>query len=217
MEIVFSNDGSNTIFSSEFDEFYHSPRGAISESNYVYIKNGLEEYIKRTNSSSISIFELGFGTGLNALLSYQFASKNNLKINYTSIEKNPIDPKTLEQLSYYKEYKADYKPIIEAEWGKLTQISNNFHIKKIHSDIINYQTNEKYNIIYFDAFAKSKQSEIWSNEIISKMSEILYTNGNFVTYASTSQLKKQLKTLKFNIIKTKGALGKREMTLAIKT
>lgn len=216
MEIVKTKDGSDTIFVKELDEFYHSPRGAVSESKYVFIKNGLEEYLKLNKCSSISILEIGLGTGLNALLSFEFSIKNNIKINYTGIEKNPIPNKLNIQLNYTDTLNDEFKKIIYSEWNKFVKLDSNFNLIKINSDIIDFETEEKYDVIFFDAFAKSKQRDIWSDEIIEKTSNLLKEKGIFVTYASTSQLKKQLKNLNFEIIKKKGALGKREMTLAIK-
>ena len=216
MEIIVSKDGSNTIFSHEFDEFYHSPRGAVSESKYVYIQNGLEEYVKINNYSSISIFELGFGTGLNTLLTWEYSIKHNLKVDFTSIEKFPLDLITNLKLNFSETNKDLFQKIINSDWNIKNNLDNNFTLTKCKSDINEYFTNEKSDIIFFDAFAKSKQDEIWSDEIINKVCQFLKPNGIFVTYASTTQLKKQLKSNNFSLIKKKGALGKREMTFAIK-
>lgn len=216
MEIVVSKDGSYTIFSQEFNEFYHSPRGAVSESIYVYIQNGLEEFVKLSNNSSISIFELGFGTGLNALLTWEYAIKHNLKIDYESIEKFPIDISANLKLNFHNINNNLFKKIINSNWETKVKLDNYFSLTKVNSDISNYKTDEKFDIIFFDAFAKSKQDEIWSDYIINKVCSFLKPNGIFITYASTTQLKKQLKSNNFSLIKKKGALGKREMTFAIK-
>lgn len=216
MKIVSSKDGSNTIYLSDLDEFYHSPRGAISESEYVFIKNGISASLELFNFKELSIFELGFGTGLNATLAYRFSINNNIKINYHSIEKYPIPINSLNQLNYNELLNPQYSEIINANWEENIELSENFNLIKNKIDVYQFIPNNKLQLIFFDAFAKSKQPDIWSDEVIFKMCDMLDSNGIFVSYACTASLKKQLKSYGFKLIKKQGALGKREMTFAIK-
>ncbi len=216
MKIVSSKDGSNTIYLSQLDEFYHSPRGAISESQYVFIKNGISASLELFNFRELSIFELGFGTGLNATLAYQFSSNNNFSINYHSIEKYPIPVNSLNQLNYNQLLNPFYNEIINSIWEKKIELSKNFRLIKNKIDVYQFIPTNKFHLIFFDAFAKSKQPDVWTDEIIFKMCDMLESNGIFVTYACTASLKKQLKSYGLKLIKKQGALGKREMTFAIK-
>jgi tRNA U34 5-methylaminomethyl-2-thiouridine-forming methyltransferase MnmC len=216
LKIVVSKDGSNTIYSDLMDEFYHSPRGAISESKYVFIENGLEEYYNLFKYSSISILEIGLGTGLNALLAWEFSNEFKVNIDYIGIEKFPLEKKLNFSLNYSDTNKEVFNKIVFNDWNQKIEIDQFFSLSKIESDISNFDFNSEVDIVFFDAFAKSKQNEIWDDEIIYKVANFIKKDGFFVTYASTSQLKKQLKNLNFDLFKRKGALGKREMTLAQK-
>ncbi len=216
MEIVSSKDGSNTIFINDLDEFYHSPRGAISESEYVFIQNGISASLELFNFKELSIFELGFGTGLNSTLSYLYSKKNNIKINYNTIEKYPIDINILNKLNYKDKLNPEFEEIINSNWEEIIEIHKNFSILKNKIDIKEFIPLKKYNIVFFDAFAKSKQPDIWTDQIIKKTCDMLINNGIFVTYACTTSLKKQLISNGMTLINKNGALGKREMTFAIK-
>lgn len=216
MKIVLTNDGSNTIFLENIDEFYHSPRGAISESNYVFIENGIGFFINKYPKKEISILEVGFGTGLNALLTWIFAEESNIKIIYNSIEKFPIQPDIHKQLNYKGIDSYKFNKLIDIDWNKEIKLSPNFIINKQILDINEYNSESKYDIIFFDAFAKSKQEEMWDDKLILKLLNLINYNGIFVTYAALGSLNKLLKKNNFIIHKRKGALGKREMTLAEK-
>lgn len=216
MKVVVSKDGSNTIYSEKIGEFYHSPRGAVSESKYVFIENGLEEYYNLFKYSSISILEIGLGTGLNALLAREFSNKFKVNINYIGIEKFPLEKKLNFSLNYSDTYREVFEKIVFSDWNQKIEIDQYFSLTKIESDISKFDFKSEVDIVFFDAFAKSKQNEIWDDEIINKVANFIKKDGLFVTYASTSQLKKQLKSLNFDLFKRKGALGKREMTLAQK-
>ncbi len=219
VEIVKSSDGSNTLFSNIIGEHYHSTFGAKQESEHIFINSGL--IFLANNIKCIKIFEVGFGTGLNAILTY-IASKNlNLKIEYHSIESYPLDINIIKKLDYNKlfdemQIETFYK-IHNVEWDKLIEIDNNFSIKKIKNKIEEYDFNEvKFDLIYFDAFSREKQPELWSYDIINKISKNTNLNGVFVTYSCNGDLKRNLKSLGFKIEKIPGPIGKREILRAIK-
>jgi tRNA U34 5-methylaminomethyl-2-thiouridine-forming methyltransferase MnmC len=218
ISVIETDDGSNTIFNHEIDESYHSKYGAILESQHVFIKNGLE-FIEK---DLINIFEVGFGTGLNSLLSMIYSELNNKTINYTSIEKYPLDYQLINQLNYGNLLgKSDkfFHQLHEAAWEKNIQINPLFSLLKIKADIIgidlsNYQNPD---IVFFDAFSPARQPELWSIEIFSALYNFLKNNGILVTYSASGIVKTALRNAGFKIKRLKGPPGKHHMLLALKS
>jgi len=217
LEIKRTADGSNTIFLPDLNENYHSFHGAIQEANHVFIKNGLDQF---TSTSEISIFELGFGTGLNALLTCMWAEKNKVKIEYVSIEAFPVPINICKKMDYPVHLDPSspeaYSKLLEAEWEQLIPISTHFSIRKINSAIQEWTNNQKFDLIYFDAFGPRAQSEMWELPILEKMFNTLEDNGILVTYCAQGQFRRNLKYLGFNVESLPGPPGKREMTRAHK-
>ncbi len=217
LEIKRTADGSNTIFLPDLNENYHSFHGAIQEANHVFIKNGLDQF---ASTSEISIFELGFGTGLNALLTCMWAEKNKVKIEYVSIEAFPVPIDICKKMDYPSQLDHSsseaYSKLLEAEWEQLIPISTHFSILKINSAIQEWTNNQKFDLIYFDAFGPRAQSEMWELPILEKMFNSLEDNGILVTYCAQGQFRRNLKYLGFNVESLPGPPGKREMTCAYK-
>lgn len=213
--LIFTNDGSHSIFSKEINENYHSKHGAISESIHVFIKNGLE----KINKKNIDLLEIGFGTGLNAFLSQNYLEKEKIFCNYYSLEKFPINKDLSNKLNYAKELglnKKKFNELHDSNWNIANKLSKYFSLIKIKEDVLYYQTNIKFDIIYFDAFSPEKQAEMWSEEILNKMFDFLKCGGFLVTYCAKGIIKRRLQKVGFKIISLPGPTGKREMTMAMK-
>lgn len=214
--ITITNDGSSTIYMEEMDENYHSSYGAIQEAKHVFIKNGLDYF----NLSEISIFELGFGTGLNALLTLKHAQETCRKVNYFGIEAYPIEQELLQQLNYTESlgYVDQFELMHEVSWNVHNQLTDFFWLTKIDQKIQEYLgQNGQFDLIYFDAFGHRAQHELWDISILSKMYDLLKQGGILVTYAARGQFKRDLKSLGFEVESLPGPPGKREMTRAIKS
>lgn len=211
-QIFATEDGSNSLYLPEFDETYHSRHGAIQESMHVFIENGL----KSINKKNIKILEFGFGTGLNALMT--LINSKEKQIEYAGVEKFPLDIPLLNQLNYAKnkEEHALFEKIHSVDWNKKAVITDDFSLEKIKSDFINFQSNEKFDIIYFDAFAPRVQPELWTKEVFEKVFSLLSKGGILVTYCAKGAVKRTLKEVGFEVIKLPGPPGKREMTKAVK-
>jgi tRNA U34 5-methylaminomethyl-2-thiouridine-forming methyltransferase MnmC len=108
LEIIKTKDGSHSLLVPEINETYHSTHGALTESEYVFIQQGLEHYVSTNNVSEINILEIGFGTGLNALLTCLAAETGNTRINYYSLETNPVDPAIIRELNYHELIDAEH-------------------------------------------------------------------------------------------------------------
>jgi tRNA U34 5-methylaminomethyl-2-thiouridine-forming methyltransferase MnmC len=216
-EIIQTQDGSTTIHLPDWDECYHSKHGAIQEAYHVFIKNGLSLF----ENQSISILEIGFGTGLNAFITYLESIKFNQKIDYVGVEAYPISAEEVLQMNYVSELKAEEKSTFfekmhQTNWEQSHEIDTNFTLnkrKQFFNDIIDV---DSFDLIYFDAFGYRVQPELWSTEIFRKMYSALKENGVLVTYAARGVIKRSMIEVGFTVEKLPGAPGKREMFRARK-
>ena len=220
LKIIKTSDGSHTIYNSELNETYHSLHGSINESNTVYIQNGLEYYIKKKSRKKINILEVGFGTGLNFLLTYSFLEKRKEKIFYHTIEPYPLLNEVTEKLNYVSEVGERYRDIFSLshnlENDKKNDISENVEFLKSKNSLQDMEFNYRYDIIYFDAFAPSKQPSMWEKKNLEKIYSNMKHNSVLVTYCSSGQFKRDLKSIGFNVNVLPGPKGKKEMIRAIK-
>jgi tRNA U34 5-methylaminomethyl-2-thiouridine-forming methyltransferase MnmC len=215
-KLVITNDGSHSIFNPEVNETYHSKHGAIVEAEYVFIKNGL----LAENKKQFSILEVGFGTGLNALLTAQKAQQKKIAINYHGIELYPVPKESYIQLNFTEligEEKSKLLNLHECNWEEEHVINKFFKLTKNEIALENYTSKTKFDIIYFDAFSPEKQPELWTAEVFQNMYDLLKEDGFLVTYCAKGVVKRTMKTVGFEIIVLDGPPGKRQMTRANKT
>lgn len=214
--IVTTEDGSHTLYVPDLDEHYHSVHGAISESDHIFIKSGLN----CSDADPVSIFEVGFGTGLNALLTCIEASAGRRKIHYTSVEKYPLDEAMVRSLNYAvltgNEGRNWFELIHSCDWDRPVEITENFILHKIHGDIVMEGIGGLYDLIYFDAFGPGKQPEMWTTEIFRKISGITRPGGILVTYSVKGDVKRALRANKFAVSLLPGPAGKRHILRAVK-
>ncbi len=216
-EIIITSDGSATIHLPEMKESYHSKFGAIQEAQHVFIKNGLDLFL----GHPLSILEIGFGTGLNAFITYLESLKNNQQIHYTGVEAYPVDLAEIAQLNYVSQLNAvaerhAFEQMHASKWEEEAIINNNFTLIKKQQYFHDLNTHEMYDLIYFDAFGYHAQPELWSTEIFSKMYKALKPNGVLVTYACRTVIKNAMQEAGFSTEKLQGPPGKREMLRAAK-
>lgn len=215
--IIETGDGSKTIYIPEMDENYHSSHGAYNEAVHIFINNGLEFM----QQNSLRIFEMGFGTGLNAILTLQKGIDLNKRIEYLGIEAFPVNLDLINELNYQEyllsENQAFFKQMHLLDWGVSHEIHSNFTFHKIHKKIEDFiPETESIDLIYFDAFGPRAQSEMWEKSILEKMFKMLRSGGVLVTYCAKGQFKRDLKSLGFEVENLPGPPGKREMTRAFK-
>lgn len=216
-EIIITNDGTTTIRIPEWNENYHSSHGAIQEAKHVFIKNGLDLF---KNQSSISILEIGYGTGLNAFITF-LETHETLNVDYVGIEAYPVSMKEIVQLNYVSQLGAfQFHPIFERmhsdDWEIPQNISNNFTLTKHQQFFQEIEDKDRFHLIYFDAFGFPTQPELWSEAIFKKMYDALLPDGVLVTYACRTVIKKAMLSVGFSVEKLPGAPGKREMLRAKK-
>lgn len=217
-EIITTSDGSVTIYLPEMKETYHSKFGAIQEAYHVFILNGLA----LTKVQPVSILEIGFGTGLNAFITYLESKKSGQEIHYTGIEAFPVPKEEVVQLNYVAQLGADeekgaFEQMHEADWEKNIPINNKFTLYKRQQHFEAINDVNTYDLIYFDAFGYHAQPELWSTDIFKKMFAALKTDGILVTYACRTVIKKAMQEAGFVTEKLPGPPGKREMLRAVKS
>jgi tRNA U34 5-methylaminomethyl-2-thiouridine-forming methyltransferase MnmC len=202
----------------EWNEQYHSKHGAIQEAYHVFIKNGLETHKKK----SLSILEIGFGTGLNCFITLLEAAKNNLKIEYTGIEAFPIQEDEILQLNYVSELEArnfshKFEEMHLFPWNQKQQVHENFILTKRKQFIKDIDDVEKFDLIYYDAFGARVQPELWTEAIFQKMYNSLKNEGILVTYSAKGSVRRAMVAVGFKVTRLPGPPGKREMLHAVKT
>lgn len=215
LELVNTNDGSNSLKNLIINDSYHSKYGAINESKHIFINNGL----KRISKKKIRVLEIGFGTGLNALLTQLYCDKKEQNITYHTIDNLPLREETYSSLNYCDQLKIDkniFLKIHRSSWENEIELSSFFVLKKMNCDFTKTLFNEKYDLIYFDAFSPSKQPEMWTLNNFKKLYNCLKSNGILITYSSKGDVKRTMKKVGFNISSVEGPAGKREITLASK-
>lgn len=216
-EIIQTKDGSTSILLPEWNETYHSKFGAIQEAKHVFIKNGLSLF----EGKSVSILEIGFGTGLNAFITYLEAKNANQKIDYTGVEAFPVSEEDALKMNYVSELEAkSYENIFlkmhEVDWNEKVVLDDTFTLEKQNKKFQEIADENKYDLIYFDAFGFRVQPELWSLEIFQIMFKALKSKGILVTYACRSSIKNAMLESGFKVEKLNGPPGKREMLRASK-
>lgn len=219
LKIIETHDGSHSLLNEQLNETYHSVHGALQESRYVFIQQGLDVVKENSGKLIINILEVGFGTGLNALLTLQHSISEELKIHYTTLEAFPIEENIWSKLNYAAS--ADSKSLFEklhhADWNKSVEVTSGFHLQKLHTTLQEVALEKNlFDLIYFDAFAPNKQPEMWQFLMLQKITEAMKSGGVFVTYCAKGQLKRDLNSLNLKVETLQGPPGKREMVRAVK-
>lgn len=212
--LITTKDGSISIFVPALNEHYHSLNGAIAESEHVFIDAGLKvlEYEK------IDVFEMGFGTGLNACLTFFEAQRMGKQIHYDALELFPLETSLLSEIGADLKSKGFCKEVVDkilfSEWGCAFEISGFFKLKKINHDLLTYNFDYKYDLIYFDAFSPSAQPELWSESVFDKIYKAMKPNGILVTYCAKGDVKRVLRDVGFKVERLNGPPGKWHMLRA---
>jgi tRNA U34 5-methylaminomethyl-2-thiouridine-forming methyltransferase MnmC len=215
-QLVRTSDGSHTIYVPEMNEHYHSIHGAVQESEHIFIEAGYDN----SKADPLYIFEAGFGTGLNALLTAVRSIKDKREVFYTSIEKYPVGNYLINSLNHY-EYagsngKKIFRLIHSSSWGGMHLICNKFNLCKVEEDLADFIPAFPIDLVYFDAFGPDKQPSMWTREIFGRIASAMRSGGILVTYSAKGEVKRNLRSVGFDVKLIPGPPGKREMISAKK-
>ncbi|WP_111671668.1 tRNA (5-methylaminomethyl-2-thiouridine)(34)-methyltransferase MnmD [Algoriphagus litoralis] len=218
VKIITTEDGSHSLYHEGLQETYHSFHGAYRESIHVFMIYGLDSWLaKNPRKFPIRIFEVGFGTGLNAWLTLVWAEQNQVPVLYHSIEPFPIEKEVYSQLNYIEHdhgiwhFHKYFEALHEAPWNEGGPVSEYFNFKK---DLTTLEEAQLYpsDVVFFDAFAPSKQPELWTKQSLEKVTSAMRPGGLFTTYSAKGQLRRDLKELGLEVEILPGPPGKKEMT-----
>jgi tRNA U34 5-methylaminomethyl-2-thiouridine-forming methyltransferase MnmC len=215
-EIIPTEDGSHTLYVRDLDEHYHSRFGALSESRHVYIEAGLNA----ARGNYLEILEMGFGTGLNAILTLGETVGTGRTVGYTGVELYPLDNEIINKLNYTSILSSDlmesFVRMHQAPWNIPTEITEGFNLLKIREDILELKLTRQFDLVYYDAFGPDKQPELWTGEIFVKIFRSMNPGAVLVTYSSKGLVRRNLAEAGFTVEKLPGPPGKRDMTRAWK-
>ena len=213
LQILKTKDGSSTLFSDTYNENYHSTSGAVSESLHVFINAGL----KALNNKNIRIFEVGFGTGLNAFLTNLEVKKSDIIIDYTAIELYPPENYIIQELSKASPFSSEvsmflslHKPI----WNQRLEVCDKFYLTKTNDNILNASIGDSFDLVYFDAFSPEVQPELWSEEMFKKMFDAMSKGAALTTYCAKGSVRRTMQKVGFTVERLPGLPPKREMLRA---
>lgn len=223
VKVIKTEDGSSSLFLPELNETYHSHHGALGESQHVFIRMGLDHWLsEHPDANCLRIFEVGFGTGLNALLAYEAAGRWGGRIRYTTLEPYPLGEETVVALNYASmlsggSYSNVFYNMHAAAWNESERMGPHFELLKYRMKLEDFMPSPSaYDLIFFDAFAPSKQAELWEKELLERIAAIMAPGAVFTTYCAKGQLKRDLKAVGLQVETLPGAPGKKEMVRATK-
>jgi len=220
-KIIVTGDGSHSLYLPHLNETYHSSHGAITESRHIFIKAGLDHFFENHPDQPIHILEIGFGTGLNALLTWEWSRKLQQPVQFNSLEPFPLTSEIYEQLNYTEGMEAwasaAFHDMHEAEWNAVNEMGDSFSLHKVNVKLEDFSSDQHYQLVFFDAFAPSKQAELWHFEILEKTVGFMAANAVLVTYCAKGQFKRDLAALGLEVETLPGPPGKKEMVRGTNT
>ena len=218
LKLITTEDGSHSLLREDLNETYHSFHGARSESAYIFIEQCLHYYAERTKKRHMRIFEVGFGTGLNAFLASAHAAEHQLSLEFHTVEPLPVVQEIYQQLNFGQnaEEKNLLNALHESPWESTQSITSHFSLVKYETTLEDFSAARDFDMIFFDAFAPSKQAEVWELANLKKCFDLLQPGGIITTYCAQGQFKRNLAAAGFEVQTLKGAMGKKEMVRGVR-
>ena len=218
LKIVETKDGSQTVLNAELGSTYHSRHGAVTESKHVFIDKGLRK-VRHGDATEVKILEMGFGTGLNALLTADYCMKNHIAVNYQALELYPLPEEVWMEYDLPENEELDrslFERIHHSTWNEKLELDGFFQLTKHSVSLLDFESNEKFDVVYFDAFEPETQPELWTIEVFEKLISMMIQGGVLTTYCCKGYVRRNMIAAGFVVQKEPGPPGKREMIVAQK-
>lgn len=217
LKLIDTGDGAHSLYNEELDEHYHSVHGAVNEALHVFIKHGW----KATDKKFLNVFEMGFGTGLNFLVTFFENKISKRKLDYYSLEKYPLKDSIWRKINHLEilnkpEFQSTFDFIHECKWNELVKIDEHSSLNKLHGDIHDIILPVQFDLVYYDAFGPRVQPDLWTERLFKKLYQNMSDNGVLVTYCAKGQVRRNLEAVGFMVERLPGPPNKREMLRAIK-
>lgn len=213
-KIVITGDGSPTLFVPGLDEHYHSTHGAVNESMHVFIEKGL----MGVDKTDVAILEVGFGTGLNALLTLLYCQGRT--VSYHGYELFPLSAQEVNLLNFSDSSVAKHAHVLtkmhQLPWGIEVLVEPHFALTKINAKIQELAVQDRYDLVYFDAFAPNKQSDMWTEDVFKRVYSAMKRNSVLTTYCAKGEVRRIMQRVGFAVERVPGPPLKKEMLVAFK-
>lgn len=229
IELIETGEGIHTVRNNTLNESYHSMHGSLQESMHVFVKNGFAPCLSQLHKrGGLKILEMGFGTGLNALLTYRENLKFRRSIHYTTVEAFPLPNHVISKLNYFEFIEPSLQPVFmqmhECNWFETISLTpdpspkerGEFFLYKIQADMLELKLEDSYDLVYYDAFSPTHQPELWTFEVLKKIYDACSPGAMLVTYCAKGEVKRMLQKTGFKVETLPGPRGKREMIRARK-
>lgn len=217
IRVIMTADGSHTLVNGDLEKSYHSVYGAWQESQRVYIELGLFPAFDRFAAEPINLFEMGFGSGLNALLTLREAERLHRPVHYVSIDTEPVPLAEARRLNYDQLLATTQLAALhEAPWNEAVAITPFFTLEKRQVSLQEFDTEQQFQLIYFDAFSPTSQPELWEAAMFSKLAGFLLPGGLLTTYCSKSIVQRAMRAAGLTVEKHSGPRHKRDVLRAVK-
>ena len=209
---VLTGDGSHTLRVPALDETYHAPAGALAEARHVYVGEGLAFYWRDTGKDPIRLLEVGFGTGLNALLSLHFARENRVNLHYLALEPHPLPADTCTALNYcalagLEELAPYFDRMHRGPWDVPFSLDPFFTLEKRRQRLQDIDAEAPFDTVYFDAFAPEKQPELWQPAQLGHVADMMAPAAVLVSYCAQGHFKRTLRALGLAVKRRPGPAG----------
>ena len=227
LEVITTRDGSRTLYSTQYQQSFRSVHGALTEAHHVFLEgSGTEELLK--SQQEVRVLEIGFGGGLNWLITATAARRHGTRLTYTSLDKQIPSAELLSQLGYGDLIGAPALATTIEEWRK--SFSGNvpygtYSLPHVHDGTLQLCIGEateaslpdrSYDSIYFDAFDPRANPDLWVPEFFSQLHRALRDGGCLATYSVAGHVRRALTSSGFSVVRLPGPPGKREMLAAWK-
>jgi len=218
LRVIETGDGSHSLLDTSLNETYHSTHGALQESRHVFVHHGFHASSSVGAGEPLRILEIGFGTGLNTLLTLLEANQLSKPVAYESWEKHPLPPAVWQQLNYGDKVgdRTAYELIHRAPWNVRTSLSSCLELFKRTRDLLTDPIETEFDLVYYDAFAPSRQPAMWTLDVLRKVTHAIRPGGSWVSYCAKGQVKRDLASLGMKVEALPGPPGKKEMTRALR-